>query len=97
MVDAEDVRIATRYRMVPGGTGSVPIMAPVEESREAAGTSATSPAGAADRQGHVTALERRMNRRHLMMISFGGVIGTGLFLSTGYTITQAGPLGTVLA
>ena len=38
-----------------------------------------------------------MNRRHLMMISFGGVIGTGLFLSTGYTINQAGPLGTVLA
>lgn len=32
-----------------------------------------------------------------MMISFGGVIGTGLFLSTGYTINQAGPLGTVLA
>lgn len=38
-----------------------------------------------------------MNRRHLMMISFGGVIGTGLFLSTGNTIHQAGPLGTVLA
>ncbi len=32
-----------------------------------------------------------------MMISFGGVIGTGLFLSTGYTINQAGPFGTVLA
>ena len=32
-----------------------------------------------------------------MMISFGGVIGTGLFLSTGNTIHQAGPLGTVLA
>ncbi|WP_366181570.1 amino acid permease [Actinomyces timonensis] len=38
-----------------------------------------------------------MNKRHLMMISFGGVIGTGLFLSTGYTINQAGPFGTVLA
>ena len=48
-------------------------------------------------QGRVDALERRMSKRHLMMISFGGVIGTGLFLSTGYTINQAGPFGTVLA
>ena len=32
-----------------------------------------------------------------MMISFGGVIGTGLFLSTGYTVSQTGPVGTILA
>ena len=38
-----------------------------------------------------------MSARHLMMISFGGVIGTGLFISSGYTVSQAGPLGTVLA
>lgn len=50
-----------------------------------------------ERTGHVDALERRMSKRHLMMISFGGVIGTGLFLSTGYTVSQAGPFGTVLA
>lgn len=31
------------------------------------------------------------------MISLGGVIGTGLFLSSGYTIHQAGPLGAILA
>ncbi|KRN29909.1 amino acid transport protein [Liquorilactobacillus mali] len=31
------------------------------------------------------------------MISLGGVIGTGLFLSSGYTIHQAGPVGTILA
>lgn len=43
------------------------------------------------------ALERRMGARHLMMISFGGVIGTGLFISSGYTVNQAGPFGTVLA
>lgn len=42
-------------------------------------------------------LRRSMGTRHLMMISFGGVIGTGLFLSSGYTISQAGPMGTVLA
>ena len=43
------------------------------------------------------ALERRMTSRHLMMISFGGVIGTGLFLSSGYTVSQTGPVGTILA
>ena len=31
------------------------------------------------------------------MISLGGVIGTGLFLSSGYTINQAGPVGTIIA
>ncbi|MCD5322174.1 MULTISPECIES: amino acid permease [Pontibacillus] len=38
-----------------------------------------------------------MKTRHLVMLSLGGVIGTGLFLSSGYTIHQAGPLGTILA
>ena len=38
-----------------------------------------------------------MESRHLQMISLGGVIGTGLFLSSGYTIQQAGPIGTILA
>ncbi|AXG81869.1 amino acid permease [Streptomyces paludis] len=42
-------------------------------------------------------LRRSMNSRHLVMIAMGGVIGSGLFLSSGYTISQAGPLGAVLA
>lgn len=42
-------------------------------------------------------LERQMSSRHMLMLSLGGVIGTGLFLSSGYTINQAGPFGTVLA
>lgn len=33
-----------------------------------------------------TNLKRGMESRHLQMISLGGVIGTGLFLSSGYTI-----------
>ena len=43
----------------------------------------------AHRQTH---LERKMSTRHIRMISLGGVIGTGLFLSSGYTIHEAGPL-----
>ncbi len=43
------------------------------------------------------ALRRTMGPRHLVMIAMGGVIGSGLFLSSGYTISQAGPLGAVIA
>ena len=42
-------------------------------------------------------LQRSMDARHLVMIALGGVIGSGLFLSSGYTISQAGPLGAVLS
>jgi S-methylmethionine transporter len=38
-----------------------------------------------------------MGSRHLVMIAMGGVIGSGLFVSSGYTISQAGPLGAVIA
>ncbi|BCW47620.1 amino acid permease [Arthrobacter sp. StoSoilB5] len=44
-----------------------------------------------------TGLRRTMGPRHLIMIAMGGVIGSGLFLSSGYTISQAGPLGAVIA
>lgn len=40
---------------------------------------------------------RKMTSRHLFMLSLGGVIGTGLFLSSGYTISQAGPFGAILS
>lgn len=42
-------------------------------------------------------LMRGMKGRHIFMISLGGVIGTGLFMSSGYTLAQAGPGGAVLA
>lgn len=67
---------------------------PIDDSSRSRPLAASEQAAA---EGRVDALERRMSKRHLMMISFGGVIGTGLFLSTGYTINQAGPFGTVLA
>ncbi|HIW90252.1 MAG TPA: amino acid permease [Candidatus Corynebacterium avicola] len=44
-----------------------------------------------------TGLKRGMEQRHLVMIALGGVIGSGLFVSSGYTIGEAGPLGAVLA
>ena len=42
-------------------------------------------------------LQRTMKARHLFMISLGGVIGSGLFLGSGYTISQAGPAGAILS
>lgn len=42
-------------------------------------------------------LKREMKSRHLMMISIGGTIGTGLFMGSGQTISQAGPFGAILA
>ncbi|MFD0698756.1 amino acid permease [Paenibacillus sp. GCM10027628] len=42
-------------------------------------------------------LKRSMKSRHMLMISLGGAIGTGLFVSTGYLINQAGPGGVILS
>ncbi|WHZ02635.1 amino acid permease [Neobacillus sp. YX16] len=42
-------------------------------------------------------LKRSMKSRHLFMLSIGGVIGTGLFLGSGYAIGEAGPFGAITA
>ncbi|KAI8067855.1 amino acid permease/ SLC12A domain-containing protein [Gongronella butleri] len=38
-------------------------------------------------------LQRRMKTRHLTMIAIGGTIGTGLFLTVGASVAEAGPAG----
>ncbi|WP_195839327.1 amino acid permease [Mobiluncus porci] len=46
---------------------------------------------------HNVKLKRGMRQRHLSMIAIGGSIGTGLFVASGATISQAGPGGALLA
>ena len=41
-------------------------------------------------------LKRKLANRHIQMIAIGGVIGTGLFLSSGKTLSGAGPIGAVI-
>ncbi|USK82543.1 amino acid permease [Peribacillus frigoritolerans] len=48
-------------------------------------------------KGQQQELKRTMKSRHLFMISLGGIIGTGLFLGSGYTVSQAGPIGAMVA
>lgn len=67
------------------------------DESSALGEQSTEPTGQHNKHALHTNLKRGMESRHLQMISLGGVIGTGLFLSSGYTIQQAGPIGTILA
>ncbi len=48
-------------------------------------------------QGNTMPLKRAMSTRHLVMISLGGAIGTGLFLGSGEVIAQTGPVGAIIA
>ena len=50
-----------------------------------------------DSEAEHSKLQRGLSYRHIQLIAIGGAIGTGLFLSSGYTIQQAGPIGTILA
>ncbi|WP_315707724.1 amino acid permease [Brenneria uluponensis] len=44
-----------------------------------------------------TMLRRELKARHLTMIAIGGSIGTGLFVASGATVSQAGPGGALLS
>ncbi|PKE31630.1 lysine transporter [Rahnella sp. AA] len=45
----------------------------------------------------VPTLRRELKARHLTMIAIGGSIGTGLFVASGATVSQAGPGGALLS
>ncbi|WP_260288091.1 amino acid permease [Peribacillus aracenensis] len=44
-----------------------------------------------------SSLQRKLKSRHLTMMAIGGAIGTGLFVSSGSTISTAGPGGALAA
>lgn len=50
-----------------------------------------------DQLGNKPELQKKLQSRHITMISLGGTIGTGLFLASGGAIAQAGPGGALLA
>ena len=59
--------------------------------------SSSQPSQQSPEEGQTTSLKRAMTTRHLIMLSLGGAIGTGLFMGSGEVISQAGPLGAVVA
>ncbi|WP_061992604.1 amino acid permease [Fructobacillus ficulneus] len=42
-------------------------------------------------------IKQQLKTRHVSMIALGGSIGTGLFLASGATVSQAGPMGALTA
>lgn len=42
-------------------------------------------------------IKRGLKTRHVSMIALGGSIGTGLFVASGATVAQAGPMGAIVA
>ncbi|WP_051317312.1 amino acid permease [Ectobacillus panaciterrae] len=50
-----------------------------------------------EEQNSEGSLQRKLKSRHLTMMAIGGAIGTGLFVSSGSTISTAGPGGALAA
>ncbi|QHM76890.1 Amino-acid permease RocC [Mixta theicola] len=46
---------------------------------------------------HTGGLQRNLKKRHLLMMSLGGTIGTGLFIGIAEPLYRVGPVGTLLA
>ncbi|KAJ5609587.1 hypothetical protein N7528_010154 [Penicillium herquei] len=52
---------------------------------------------AAGQLEEITDFKQGLHQRHIQMIALAGTVGTGLFLSSGKAIADAGPLGAFLA
>ncbi|MDL9998216.1 amino acid permease [Variovorax sp. J22P240] len=50
-----------------------------------------------DKESAAPTLRRALGARHLTMIAIGGSIGTGLFVASGASVSQAGPGGALMA
>lgn len=46
---------------------------------------------------HHEEVNRDLKPRHIAMIAIGGTIGTGLFIGTGSTLAEAGPVSTIIS
>lgn len=73
------------------GTATTPTATAADGTAAAAGDTV----GTADAHRHT--LKRNLASRHLYMIAIGGSIGTGLFVASGSTISEAGPGGALAA
>ncbi|WP_398499238.1 amino acid permease, partial [Variovorax sp.] len=60
-------------------------------------THSTAPTLASRTAAEEPTLRRALGTRHLTMIAIGGSIGTGLFVASGATVSQAGPGGALAA
>lgn len=50
-----------------------------------------------ENKGVTLEVQRSLKARHIAMIAIGGTIGTGLFISTGNTLTNAGPVSSLIS
>lgn len=60
-------------------------------------TAATHPIPPIGNKGKSGGVQRNLKTRHVSMIALGGCIGTGLFMTSGSTISKAGPGGGLVA
>ncbi|KAL7320162.1 hypothetical protein PS15m_000082 [Mucor circinelloides] len=69
----------------------------IENLADEHGHESTSASSLESQEFEKPVLKRSLKARHLAMISLGGVIGQGLFLSAGGNLNRAGPAGALIA